>query len=93
MVGASVGLAFGDTGEAAEALLHRADTAMYAAKRAGKGRLVIECAERESVDATPADSAQRVMMVESAAATCDRRGAHEPIHPSRPRSRPPSAPW
>ncbi len=42
MVGASVGLAFGYPGEDAEALLRRADTAMYAAKRAGKGRLVIE---------------------------------------------------
>ncbi len=48
MVGASVGLAFGGRGEDAEALLRRADTAMYAAKRAGKGRLVIDGAELEA---------------------------------------------
>ena len=47
MVGASIGLAFGGVGETAEALLHRADTAMYAAKRAGKGRLVIGGAEQQ----------------------------------------------
>ena len=41
MVGASVGLAFGDGGDA-EDLLRRADTAMYAGKHTGKGRLVIE---------------------------------------------------
>ena len=45
-VGASVGLAFAETDEEAEALLRRADSAMYAAKHAGKGRLVIEGAGR-----------------------------------------------
>ena len=55
-VGASVGLAFGGTGDDAEALLRRADAAMYAAKHAGKGRLVIEGAEQETdinVDVVP----------------------------------------
>lgn len=45
MVGASVGLAFGGGGDDADGLLRRADAAMYAAKRAGKGRLVIDAAE------------------------------------------------
>jgi diguanylate cyclase (GGDEF)-like protein len=46
IVGASVGLAFGDRQDDAETLMRRADTAMYAAKRAGKGRLVIDGASR-----------------------------------------------
>ena len=36
-VGASVGLARGAAGEGADVLIHNADTAMYAAKHAGKG--------------------------------------------------------
>jgi diguanylate cyclase (GGDEF)-like protein len=46
VVGASVGLAFGTAGDDAEALLRRADTAMYAAKHAGKGRLMIDAGDR-----------------------------------------------
>jgi diguanylate cyclase (GGDEF)-like protein len=40
-VGASVGIAFGEPGSNADDLLRQADVAMYAAKRAGKGRYVI----------------------------------------------------
>jgi diguanylate cyclase (GGDEF)-like protein len=40
-VGASVGIAFGDPGAAADDLLRQADVAMYAAKHGGKGRYVI----------------------------------------------------
>jgi diguanylate cyclase (GGDEF)-like protein len=47
-VGASVGLAFGAIGESAEELLRRADSAMYAAKNAGKRRLVIDGGERRT---------------------------------------------
>ena len=40
-VGASIGIAFGEPGSNADDLLRQADVAMYAAKRAGKGRYVI----------------------------------------------------
>jgi diguanylate cyclase (GGDEF)-like protein len=60
MVGASVGLAFGHPGEDAEALLRRADTAMYAAKRAGKGRLVIDGADPEA-QSDPAVDRRRIL--------------------------------
>jgi diguanylate cyclase len=43
LVGASIGLAVSAAGaERADELLRRADAAMYAAKRAGKGRLVAD---------------------------------------------------
>jgi diguanylate cyclase (GGDEF)-like protein len=40
-VGASMGIALNAAGEGAAQLLQRADEAMYAAKRAGKGRIVV----------------------------------------------------
>ena len=40
-VGASIGIAFGDSQSTAEDLLRQADVAMYAAKHDGKGRFVI----------------------------------------------------
>ncbi|WP_179119229.1 PAS domain S-box protein [Massilia sp. KIM] len=40
-IGASIGIALYGAGDSADALLSRADTAMYAAKRAGKNRLSI----------------------------------------------------
>lgn len=39
---ASFGVAFRRSGEAADALVHRADIAMYAAKRAGKNQIAVE---------------------------------------------------
>lgn len=42
---ASFGVAFRKDGEAADALVHRADLAMYAAKRAGKNRITIDPAD------------------------------------------------
>lgn len=39
---ASFGVAFRRSGEAADALVHRADLAMYAAKRAGKNQIAID---------------------------------------------------
>lgn len=44
---ASFGVAFRRSGEAADALVHRADIAMYAAKRAGKNQLAVDSAEDE----------------------------------------------
>jgi len=41
-VGASVGVALGGAGASAEGLLRAADAAMYDAKRAGKGRVVVQ---------------------------------------------------
>jgi GGDEF domain-containing protein len=38
-VGCSIGVAFADAGKAAKDLLEEADASMYAAKRAGKGRI------------------------------------------------------
>jgi len=40
-VGASMGIALNASREDATQLLQRADEAMYAAKRAGKGRIVL----------------------------------------------------
>nr|WP_240895910.1 diguanylate cyclase [Kineococcus siccus] len=40
-VGASIGVVRGDAGTPGDALLRAADAAMYAAKRAGKGRVVV----------------------------------------------------
>ena len=37
----SVGVVLCDTGESSDALVTRADQAMYAAKRAGRGQIVV----------------------------------------------------
>ena len=62
VVGASIGVRWSDdrvpdrSGTSAEQLLHDADAAMYAAKRAGKGRIVVHAAgdePREAAIASP----------------------------------------
>ena len=46
-VGASMGIAYAGAGEAdADALLRAADSACYAAKNAGRGRIEVRCAHR-----------------------------------------------
>ena len=46
-VGASMGVAYAGAGEAdADALLRVADSACYAAKNAGRGRIEVRCAQR-----------------------------------------------
>jgi diguanylate cyclase (GGDEF)-like protein len=53
----SVGLAMAQAGESAQALLQRADLAMYIAKRAGKGRYVLADSVAEPPPALPMVSA------------------------------------
>ncbi|SEL81550.1 PAS domain S-box-containing protein/diguanylate cyclase (GGDEF) domain-containing protein [Roseateles sp. YR242] len=48
-VDVSVGLAMGRIGDAISQLMHAADEALYAAKRAGKGRVVIGVAEPDKL--------------------------------------------
>ena len=49
-IGASIGVAFHVPGDSADALLSRADTAMYAAKKAGKHRAAILMADGRVID-------------------------------------------
>jgi diguanylate cyclase (GGDEF)-like protein len=55
----SIGIAIGDaTTTSVEALIHEADLAMYAAKRAGRDRIAVHPAEPPGGNATPVGDAQ-----------------------------------